>query len=359
MVKEKKSVFIEDDVRRLANKYGYKEKEAKNNYCMLIFKHPSKKGCGGSSNEDGPVSVDVYFTTGTVTTSLDHPKAGKGQMQRKVTSLKMLEAIFLNPRVHSNVGYKKTAETRKKHRENGLRLNDVYELARKYRCREDIEATDKNQDCIVFHHLNGGRIRVWFRTATIGFRLTKDVCEEYFKKTTLASLSDIFRDPVTMMNRIKMSRAPLEEIQPSTSPNNTYNNNLSADELVGNLSLSKLKSLALDYNFVVNENTKSNLKQLKSKVNGVHVTINLFGNSTVTVQRTDHEQETYKNSRITNLKLILLNFKNQNAPTVSPGQNKSESKFDKKFDLHGMSPFELEMHKIALDTKRKMASMVY
>lgn len=110
---------------------------------------------------------------------------------------------------------------------------------------------------------------------------------------------------------------------------------------------------------MVNENTKSNLKQLKSKVNGVHVTINLFGNSTVTVQRTDHEQETYKNSRITNLKLILLNFKNQNAPTVSPGQNKSESKFDKKFDLHGMSPFELEMHKIALDTKRKMASMVY
>ena len=50
--------------------------------------------------------VNVYRTTMTVATCLNHPKQGKTQLFRKKVSEKLLEQIFENPRIHTNKGYK-------------------------------------------------------------------------------------------------------------------------------------------------------------------------------------------------------------------------------------------------------------
>ena len=49
--------------------------------------------------------VNVYYSTGTVATCLDHPRSGKTQLFRRQQSLDDLYAIFNNPRQHTGVGY--------------------------------------------------------------------------------------------------------------------------------------------------------------------------------------------------------------------------------------------------------------
>ena len=49
--------------------------------------------------------VNVYYTTGTVGTCVDHPKQSKTQLFRRNQTLAGLSDIFNNPRVHTGVGY--------------------------------------------------------------------------------------------------------------------------------------------------------------------------------------------------------------------------------------------------------------
>ena len=49
--------------------------------------------------------ANVYYTTGTVATCLNHPRQGKTQLFRRNMTLPDLKSIFQNPRVHSGVGY--------------------------------------------------------------------------------------------------------------------------------------------------------------------------------------------------------------------------------------------------------------
>ena len=95
-------------VRQIAQKQGYQEipLAAREQKHLLSFKHNSKPGCGGPDSEQGQVRIDVYFTTGTVTTSLNHPTRGKGQLQRIGGDYALLEEIFVNPRHHSGSGYR-------------------------------------------------------------------------------------------------------------------------------------------------------------------------------------------------------------------------------------------------------------
>jgi hypothetical protein len=51
--------------------------------------------------------INVYYTTATVGTCLDHPTQGKTQLFRRGVTLEGLEQIFLNPRVHTGRGYKR------------------------------------------------------------------------------------------------------------------------------------------------------------------------------------------------------------------------------------------------------------
>ena len=95
-------------IRKIAVKHGYEEIELKEREAayMLSFEHGNKKGCGGRGKDFGHVRVNVYFTTGTVGTSLDHPTKGKTQLFRKKRpDYALLERIFEDPRVHTGDGY--------------------------------------------------------------------------------------------------------------------------------------------------------------------------------------------------------------------------------------------------------------
>lgn len=54
--------------------------------------------------KDG-MRINVYYTTMTVSTALEHPKKGKTQMYRKNVSANLLEKIFKDPRHHTGKGY--------------------------------------------------------------------------------------------------------------------------------------------------------------------------------------------------------------------------------------------------------------
>ena len=49
--------------------------------------------------------IDIYYTTMTVTVSLNHPIKGKTQLNRRNISDNELRKIFNNPRLHTGKGY--------------------------------------------------------------------------------------------------------------------------------------------------------------------------------------------------------------------------------------------------------------
>ena len=87
------------EVRKLAARYGWSEVQYSAESRVIAFTRMSET--------NGRMRVNVYYTTGTVGTSLNHPIDGPGQMFRRCTSLRDLEQIFSNPRVHTERGYKR------------------------------------------------------------------------------------------------------------------------------------------------------------------------------------------------------------------------------------------------------------
>ena len=53
----------------------------------------------------GDMRVNVYYTTMTVSTAIDHPVKGRCQMYRRNVTQRQLASIFQNPRVHLGKGY--------------------------------------------------------------------------------------------------------------------------------------------------------------------------------------------------------------------------------------------------------------
>lgn len=47
------------------------------------------------------IRINIFWTTGTVGTCLDHPRQGKTQLFRRHVDLSTLREIFKNPRVHT------------------------------------------------------------------------------------------------------------------------------------------------------------------------------------------------------------------------------------------------------------------
>lgn len=60
---------------------------------------------GMVSYSDGQTRINIYLTTMTVATCLNHPKKGKTQLFRKRVNLSMLKEIFEYPRKHTGKGY--------------------------------------------------------------------------------------------------------------------------------------------------------------------------------------------------------------------------------------------------------------
>jgi chorismate mutase len=59
-------------------------------------------------NDAWECRINVYYTTGTVGTCLDHPTGGKTQLFRRDVDYELLKEIFENPRAHTGTGYYRT-----------------------------------------------------------------------------------------------------------------------------------------------------------------------------------------------------------------------------------------------------------
>lgn len=82
----------------MANDHGWSFAKADTNTGMISFTRQRKRY---------RERINIYRTTMTVTTQLNHQKTGKNQLHRKNVSLSMLAEIFKNPRVHTGKGYRK------------------------------------------------------------------------------------------------------------------------------------------------------------------------------------------------------------------------------------------------------------
>jgi len=86
-----------ENVRRVARFADAKEIVHKVNEKLLSF----------SLRNNNDVRINVYYTTGTVGTCIDHPHQGKTQLFRRCVTVQILKQIFDNPRIHTDKGYKR------------------------------------------------------------------------------------------------------------------------------------------------------------------------------------------------------------------------------------------------------------
>jgi len=76
---------------------------AREDYMEIYFNETSKivSFCPEYDSDDNAVRINVYWTTGTVGTCLDHPRQGKTQLFRRNVDLSTLRLLFQNPRYHT------------------------------------------------------------------------------------------------------------------------------------------------------------------------------------------------------------------------------------------------------------------
>ena len=209
MGKTKNLKFAPPQVRGIAVRYCYSEipLKAREAAYMLSFEHQNMKGCGGIESNSGHVRIDVYFTTGKVTTSLNHHKAGKGQMFRPIEDIAMLERIFEYPRYHSNAGYTVKPETRDKRRQEGLDKRAVSRLARQNGCDELPLPPQEKSKKLAFSHPQADLIQVWFTTGTVKVTLKRsdrhfEEIYKIYKNVDLQRLTEIFSGPRNIVGQM-------------------------------------------------------------------------------------------------------------------------------------------------------------
>jgi len=86
------SRFSLKKVRALAKDNGYKEISCDEQSNVISFRKESTR-------------INVYYTTRTVGTCLNHPKRGKSQLFRRDVTVAQLEQLLRNPRTHTGKGY--------------------------------------------------------------------------------------------------------------------------------------------------------------------------------------------------------------------------------------------------------------
>lgn len=77
--------------------------EVASSYDYVEISHNEKSRVVSFRKND--TRINVYYTTGTVGTCLNHPSQGKTQLFRRNVGMNELAAIFENPRVHTGKGY--------------------------------------------------------------------------------------------------------------------------------------------------------------------------------------------------------------------------------------------------------------
>lgn len=86
------------DIRALASECNYEEVYFNEQSRLVSFKN----------RYEPEVRINVYYTTYTVGTCIDHPRQGRTQLfRRNMNTKQLLEAIFVDPRLHTGVGYQR------------------------------------------------------------------------------------------------------------------------------------------------------------------------------------------------------------------------------------------------------------
>lgn len=88
------TVFTVKVVREIADFHRYEEIQHNENSRVISFR-----------NSTGNARINVYYTTGTVATCLNHPRSGEIQLFRRNQTTESLNEIFSNPRTHTGNGY--------------------------------------------------------------------------------------------------------------------------------------------------------------------------------------------------------------------------------------------------------------
>lgn len=97
-------------IRRIANLEGYREAYFNEVSRVISFAKPGERL--------HRIRINVYYTTGTVGTCINHPRMGRTQLFRRNADIVKLAEIFRNPRVHTRNGYRRLRSV------DDTRLND-------------------------------------------------------------------------------------------------------------------------------------------------------------------------------------------------------------------------------------------
>eukprot|EP00579_Thalassiosira_antarctica_P025051 CAMPEP_0202020868 /NCGR_PEP_ID=MMETSP0905-20130828/45506_1 /ASSEMBLY_ACC=CAM_ASM_000554 /TAXON_ID=420261 /ORGANISM="Thalassiosira antarctica, Strain CCMP982" /LENGTH=439 /DNA_ID=CAMNT_0048582575 /DNA_START=40 /DNA_END=1359 /DNA_ORIENTATION=+ len=99
-----------EEVKRLATEENYELVHFSKETRLISFEPMGGGEDDDDENYSNDVKINVYWTTGTVGTCLDHPKRGKTQRFRRHVELRDLVKIFRNPCVRTGAGYYETQD---------------------------------------------------------------------------------------------------------------------------------------------------------------------------------------------------------------------------------------------------------
>lgn len=83
-----------DDITLTALKAGWMFKQFDKNTGMISFIKEDQR-------------INIFLTTLTVATTVNHPKSGRNQLYRKGLTLNQIYKLFNNPRNHTGAGYRR------------------------------------------------------------------------------------------------------------------------------------------------------------------------------------------------------------------------------------------------------------
>lgn len=98
-------------------------------------------------NNGGLVKLDLYYTTGTVKTVLDHPTSGRNQLFRAQVTPEQYRAVLENPRAHTDQGYRRNIDrTDAKMKKEEVDDFDKVEDGDKMEAEADTDLESEGQD---------------------------------------------------------------------------------------------------------------------------------------------------------------------------------------------------------------------
>jgi hypothetical protein len=85
------------EVKEIAKETNWKFLDYQKNIGMISFIKKDEK--------IGNARMNIYLTKRTVATVLDHPTKKRQQLFRKKVDMKLMKKLFVNPRLHTGIGY--------------------------------------------------------------------------------------------------------------------------------------------------------------------------------------------------------------------------------------------------------------